>query len=135
MLAGITGSILLKKGTNDIDVRTYFRAEVFGQLTWLADPRTAGKELAEANFQIVISSVDYGMHRLTVTHDTRTNTRSYDRHQPMSGLRWGTARPLIAKEDLLDRMMQSGQPYSAAVRSILSAEDTTERAWLEELLA
>jgi len=37
--------------------------------------------------------------------------------------------------DLLDRMMQLGQPYSAAVRSILSAEDTTERAWLEELLA
>lgn len=37
--------------------------------------------------------------------------------------------------DSLDRLMQSGEPYSAAVRSILSAEDTEERPWLEGLLA
>jgi len=37
--------------------------------------------------------------------------------------------------DLLDKMMQLGQPYSGAVKSILSQEDKTNRAWLEELLA
>lgn len=101
-----TGSMLFKKGNSNIDQQTYFRIEVFNHLAWRPDPRTVGKELAEANFQIIIRSVDFGVYRLTVTHDTRTNTRSYKQHQPMSALRWGAARQLIARDDLLDRTMR-----------------------------
>lgn len=98
-----TGSMLFKKGASDIDQQTYFREHVFHELDWIPDQRTPGKELAEAEFQIVIGLVDFGKHTLTVTHDTRTNTRSFEQRQPMSALRWGTAKQIIAREDLLDR--------------------------------
>ena len=100
-----TGSMLFKRGNSDIDQQTYFKVSVFNNLNWLPDPGTAGKELADANFQIVIRDIDYGIHRLIVTNDTRTNTRSYEQRQPMSAIRWGAARALISREDLLDRTM------------------------------
>jgi len=101
----LTGSMLLKKGNSDIDQQSYFRTSVFNDLDWKPDSRTAGKELADAEFQIIIRGVDYGVHKLIVTNDTRTNTVSYKQKQPMSALRWGDARPLIAKTDLLERTM------------------------------
>jgi len=101
-----TGSMLWKKGNSEIDQQTYFRAEVFSELDWKPDSRTAGKELAEGTFQIIIRGIDYGLHQLTVTNDTRTNTRSYEQRQPMSAVRWGEARPLIAREDLLERTLR-----------------------------
>ena len=101
-----TGSLLWKKGKSDIDQQTYFRDFVFRHLDWRLDQRTLGKELAEADFHIFIRGIDYGVHTLTVTHDTRTNTRSYDQKQPMSAVRWGDARSLIAREDLLERTMR-----------------------------
>ncbi|HCP82699.1 MAG TPA: hypothetical protein DIT67_14435 [Octadecabacter sp.] len=101
-----TGSMLWKKGNSEIDQQTYFRSDVFDKLDWRADPKLAGKELAEATFQIVIRGVDYGLHELTVTNDTRTDTASYKQRQPMSAVRWGEARPLIARDDLLERSMR-----------------------------
>lgn len=100
-----TGSTLLKKGNSEIDQQTYFRNEVFNELTWTADDRTAGKELAEADFQLIVKSVDYGIHRLVLSHDTRTDTPTYRQRQPMTSLRWGAARDIVAKEDLLERTM------------------------------
>ena len=100
-----TGSMLFKKGASDIDQQTYFRQHVFDELDWLPDQRTPGKELADGVFQIIIGMVDFGEHTLTVTHDTRTNTRSFEQRQPMSALRWGTAKPIIARPDLLDRTL------------------------------
>lgn len=108
-----TGSMLWKKGNSDIDQQTYFRDSVFNQLNWRPDQRTQGKELAEADFQIVIRGIDYGVHTLTVTHDTRTDTRSYEQKQPMSAVRWGEARSLIAREDLLERTMRLYQDPAA----------------------
>ncbi|PJB73624.1 MAG: hypothetical protein CO093_00240 [Alphaproteobacteria bacterium CG_4_9_14_3_um_filter_47_13] len=95
--------MLWKKGNSDIDQQTYFRNEVFNDLDWQLDDRTAGKELATATFQIVIRGIDYGSHDLVVTHDTRTDTPTYRQRQPMSAVRWGTARPIIARDDLLGR--------------------------------
>ncbi len=111
-----TGSMLWKKGSNDINQQTYFRDSVFNALNWQDDERTLGKELATAEFQIIIRGVDYGVHSLVVTHDTRTNTATYMQRQPMSAVRWGDARAIIAREDLLDRTMSlyrvEGQPTS-----------------------
>lgn len=108
-----TGSMLWKKGNSEVDQQTYFRTSVFDQLDWQPDTRTAGKELAEADFQIVIRGIDYGIHTLIVTHDTRTDTRSYEQKQPMSAVRWGEARSLIAREDLLERTMRLYRDPSA----------------------
>ena len=101
-----TGSMLFKKGNSDIDQQTYFRASVFDALQWRPNTRTAGKELAEADFQFIIRGIDYGLHRLTVTNDTRTDTATYRQKQPMSEIRWGEARHLIARDDLLERTMR-----------------------------
>lgn len=101
-----TGSSLLKKGNSDIDQQTYFRQSVFSQLQWVADTKTSGKELAQAKFQLIIKSVDYGVHELTLSHDTRTDTATFKQHQPMTALRWGKTVSLIAKEDLLERTMR-----------------------------
>ena len=101
-----TGSMLWKKGASEVDQQTYFRNTVFANLTWQPSTRTAGKEEAEADFQIIIRGIDYGLYRLTVTHDTRTNTTAYKQRQPMTDVRWGEARPLIARTDLLERIMR-----------------------------
>lgn len=101
-----TGSMLFKKGASDIDQQTYFRQHVFDDLDWSSDRRTQGKELAEGVFQIIIGMVDFGEHTLTVTHDTRTDTKSFKQRQPMSALRWSVAKPIIAREDLLGRTLQ-----------------------------
>lgn len=101
-----TGSMLLKKGNSDIDQQTYFRAEVFNNLEWSPNPRTEGKELAEVDFQFIIRGIDYGVHRMTVTNDTRTDTATYKQKQPMSEIRWGETRQLIARDDLLERTMR-----------------------------
>lgn len=101
-----TGSMLWKKGASAIDQQTYFRDRVFANLTWQPSARTPGKEEAEADFQIIIRGIDYGLYRLTVTHDTRKNTAAYKQRQPMTDVRWGEASPLIARTDLLERIMR-----------------------------
>lgn len=101
-----TGSMLWNKGEIDIDQQSYFKSKVFHNLDWKPDEKITGKEIAQAHFQIIIKGIDYGCFELTVTNDTRTNTNSYKQKQPMSAIRWGEARPLIAKPDLLGRTLQ-----------------------------
>lgn len=103
-----TGSMLFTKGAmDDIDQRHYFRDEVFGNLNWQNDtsPQKAHMERAEAQFQIVIRGVDYSIHTLRLSHNSRTDTKSYQQNNSMTQLHWGEARSLIAREDLLDRTM------------------------------
>lgn len=103
-----TGSMLFAKGALDeIDQRHYFRDEVFAALDWQRD-LTPGKEhieRANGKFRLIIRDVDYGVLTLQLSHNTRTDTRTYEQRNSMTKLHWGDARPLIAREDLLDRVM------------------------------
>jgi hypothetical protein len=63
-------------------------------------------ERATINVEIVIKNLSYGEYELEVTHDPRTNTRSYEQRNVMTKIKWGEARALIAKRDLLDRTMR-----------------------------
>lgn len=101
----LTGSMLFKKSSNDIDVKTYFRNNVFNELKWVNDPKSQGKELAEATFAFIIKSVSYGTYTLTLTHDKGTHTKAIERHQPLTAIRWGDVRPLISDEGLLGRSL------------------------------
>ena len=104
-----TGTMLFKKGAwRDIDQRHYFRQEVFNHLDWKFDDKSGREHLerAEAWFQIVVSGVNRGLHRLEVSHNTRTDTPTYRQGNSMTALHWGTARPLVAQESLLDRTIQ-----------------------------
>lgn len=103
-----TGSMLFAKGAlDDIDQRHYFRDEVFAALNWERDitPDKEHIERANGKFRLIIRDVDYGVFTLQLSHNTRTDTRTYEQRNSMTKLHWGDARPLIAREDLLDRIM------------------------------
>jgi HKD family nuclease len=101
-----TGSMLFKKGkTEDIDQRHYFRDTVFASLKWKRDtkPETLHLERAEATFNIVIDDKPSGSFKLTLTHNSRTDTRSYEQKNSMTSISWGAARKVIAKEKLIGK--------------------------------
>lgn len=100
-----TGSMLFKKGDakQDIDPRSYFREVVFAEEDWVHDtaPATAHMERCSCCFRIIIKGVDYGIYSLQLSHNSKTDTKSYAQHNSMTQIHWGTAKPLIAHEDLL----------------------------------
>lgn len=101
-----TGSMLLKKGAMDnIDQRHFFRDEVFDTLNWIPDPRKPHIERASAKFELVIKNVNYGNFTLRLSHNTKTNTRSYQQNNGMTHMHWDDALPLVARRDLLGRTM------------------------------
>ena len=100
--------LFTKGASHDIDQRHYFRDSAFNQLDWKFDAKKGREHLerAKATFRIIISGVDRGSYRLEVSHNTRTDTRTYQQGNSMTALHWGDARPLIAKESLLGRTIQ-----------------------------
>lgn len=101
-----TGSMLFKKGKmEDIDQRHYFRDSVFSSLKWKRDtkPDTAHLERAVATFKIVIEGKNEGTFKLTITHNTRTDTRSYEQKNSMTQISWGDAKKVIAKDNLIGK--------------------------------
>lgn len=95
-----TGSMLMKKGDwDDIDQRHYFRDEVFAGLPWAS---TGGySEGVSATFEIVVRGIAEGSFNLHIHHNTNTESISYEQKNSMTSLRWGAARPHVAKENLL----------------------------------
>jgi HKD family nuclease len=103
----VTGSMLLKKGqTTGIDQRHYFRDVVFASLPWANDskPSAAHLERATAFFHFIIEGADYGTFSLILTHNTKTNTKTYLQNNSMTSLSWGKAKNLIAKENLIGKI-------------------------------
>lgn len=101
-----TGSMLFKKGlTEGIDQRHYFRDIVFASLNWVFDTRKGSTHLekAAALFRIIIFGKDYGTFALTITHNPRTDTRSYEQNNGMTSLSWGDAKSLIANDKLIGK--------------------------------
>ncbi len=101
-----TGSMLFKKGkTEGIDQRHYFRDKVFSSLKWIRDtkPDTLHLERAKAVFKIVVDGKDCGDYILTITHNTRTDTPSYEQRNSMTSISWGNAKRVIAKDELIGK--------------------------------
>jgi len=99
-----TGSMGFKKGSWEMDdLRHYFRDEVFKGLAWT--PKDASHERATAKCELIIKGVNYGTFELELGHDTRTNTKSYEQHNMMTDIKWGSATKYIAKRDLLGRTL------------------------------
>ena len=100
-----TGSMLFKKGdpTQEIDQRFYFREEVFRDENWAPDPRPAYSHMERCNcqFRFVIKGIDYGVYTLRLSHNTRTDTVTFNQRNSMTQIHWGPALPLVAREDLL----------------------------------
>lgn len=104
-----TGSMLLGVGAwEGIDQRRYFRNDVFDGLNWTQDPAPARAHLerAEVAIRLIIKDVDYGERTLQLSHNTRTDTAAYEQRNSMTSLHWGDARPLVAYDDLLGRILK-----------------------------
>lgn len=111
-----TGSMLFKKGkVKDIDQRHYFRDTVFSSLNWVFDTKVGSTHLekAAALFRIVVLGKDYGTFALTVTHNPRTNTASYEQKNSMTSLSWGEAKNVIARRELIGK---SAKLYESITR-------------------
>jgi hypothetical protein len=101
-----TGSMLWKKGAaEDIDQRHFFRDQAFAGLNWKKDKTLPHYERAEAIFQIVVKGLNYGSFTLKLSHNTKTNTPTYKQMNSMTSLHWGGAMKIVAKRDLLERIM------------------------------
>lgn len=100
-----TGSMGFKKGMfADIDHRHFFREVVFDGLDWTPVPG-AMRETAQGSFELVIKGVNHGSFDLTLVHNTDTKSATYAQGNMMTSLRWGDAKPLVARKDLLGRTL------------------------------
>lgn len=103
-----TGEMLFKKGkTKGVDQRHYFRDEVFAGLEWSigpnADTSKPHLESTRALFKIIIDGKDCGDFELIIIHDPRKDTRTYEQKNSTTAVRWGVAKRLIAKDELIGK--------------------------------
>lgn len=98
-----TGSMLFKKGrTENIDQRHYFREVIFKELDWKNDTVSPHLERATGTFQIVVNNVNHGTFNLSLTHNSKKDSKSYLQKNSMTSVSWGLAKSIIAKSELID---------------------------------
>ena len=103
-----TGALYFKKGSmENIDQRHFFREQIFHDLPWTRDVRATKThfERSEASFRLLVKGLDYGTYRLKLSHDTKTDSTSYEQGNEMTKVHWGDAKTIIAKQDLIGRIM------------------------------
>jgi len=104
-----TGSILLKKGKlKEIDQRHHFRDVIFGSLPWVNDTNASTSHLQRttAFFAIFIGGISQGVFPLLLTHNTKTDSKSYKQKNSMTSLSWGDAKSIIAKRELIGKSIK-----------------------------
>ena len=118
-----TGSMYFKKGlTENIDQRHYFRDSVFSSLSWQHDslPSKQHLERAIADFEIVIDDESYGVYSLKLTHNSKTDTATYEQNNAMTQIHWGDAKKIIAKPELLGKQVRLYQREDDSFRLDIS---------------
>jgi hypothetical protein len=102
-----TGSMLFKKADYDIDQRHYFKDIVFSTLSWVPDSNSAYRHLlrAECNFKVIILGIDYGIYKLKLSHNSKTNTPTYRQNNAMTQVHWGDIKHLVANRELLGKKL------------------------------
>ena len=61
--------------------------------------------MPKINFRFLVNGIDYGIHKLEVKFDSRTDTATYRQKQPMASISWGDCKQFISDETLLGRTM------------------------------
>lgn len=109
-----SGVLRLTQSNYGIDQTTYFRHSVFDQLPWY---QIDGKEMANANFDLIIDGQSFGVFRLDLSHKPswESNQDNYT-----TGLHWGSALPVIQKENLIGKTLTmyrvQGESYEYQLR-------------------
>jgi HKD family nuclease len=101
-----TGSMYWKKGAfDDIDQRHHFRNDVFADVDWHVDSKLSHYERAEVKFFIQTKGESQGEFTLKISHNNDTNSSTYKQNNSMTNVSWGEAKKVIAKKDLLGRIL------------------------------
>jgi len=101
-----TGSMYWKKGAyENIDQRHHFRDEVFSGLSWEIDWDLPHYERAHALFHIIVMAKYQGGFNLKLSHNNNIESTTYKQKNSMTQVSWGIAKELIAKRNLLGRIM------------------------------
>lgn len=101
------GSMSLTVGLMEgIDQRHYFRDEVFEALDWVPDEKLAHKERSTALVKVIVKGINYGVHSLRLSHDTRTDTPAYEQNNYMTSLHWGEIAAFVAREEVLNSTLR-----------------------------
>ncbi|OHD57810.1 MAG: hypothetical protein A2014_10705 [Spirochaetes bacterium GWF1_49_6] len=106
--------MLLKKGKwENIDQRVYYRENVFKELEWKHEKIKAIKHLERANadFEIIIKGIYYGVYNLHLTHDSRKDSATYKQKNSLTQIHWEKMSILIKDRDLLDRILKLYKRY------------------------
>ncbi|WP_082334011.1 hypothetical protein [Pseudomonas syringae] len=94
-----SGVLRLTKSNYGIDHTTYFRNIVFAKLNWLP---VNGKEMASANFKLVINGRPSGIYRLELSHKPSWES---DQRNYTTGLHWGNAVSVIRIAGLVGKTL------------------------------
>lgn len=62
-------------------------------------------ERAEAIFEIIVNGISYGDFKLKLTHDSRTDSKTYKQNNSVTQIHWGGAKNYISREELLGKTM------------------------------
>lgn len=117
-----TGSMLFKKGKKkNIDQRHFFRDSVFELLEWKHDTKSnlTHLERAKAIFKIIVQGEEKGDFELKLTHNTRTDTKTYKQRNSMTSISWGEAKKVIAKNELIGKTVKLYQNSSKKNQFVL----------------
>ena len=120
-----TGSMLFKKGNFlDIDQRHYFRDEIFKEIKWEfdSDPKYGHLERASVHFGLIIRGISYGVYNLKLTHNSRTDSRSYKQNNAMTQIDWGPIREFISRRNLMGCVLKLYQPIERTDIFIIEIE-------------
>lgn len=102
-----------------IDQTTYFRDCVFADLEWHSDERTPSKEIAWADFEIIVKGVARGKYRLKVGHNPQWEA---GQNNYTTGLHWGDARETIQHESLIGGTLSMYAPAGPGLPYVLELD-------------
>ena len=118
-----TGSMNLDKGDvqDGFEFKSYFRSEAFKHLAW-GPPDARRIEATQTHFRLIVEGIDCGDFNLTIRHDTKMSTRSYEQGNAMTKLSWGSAKPYVAKDALVGRTMRLSRAVEDPTRFLIEID-------------
>lgn len=117
------GALSLTAGLHEeVNPREYFRQSAFAGLNWEVDALVPYKERTHADFRVVVKGINYGVHSLRISHDTRTNTPNFLQNNYTTSLHWGDTARFVAHEDILGRTLRIYREADNPLRFLLDID-------------
>ncbi len=113
----VTGGLRLTQARwsvndNPIDQTTYFRNDVFGNLTWREWRTLPYSERTEADFDFYVLGESYGIHQLMISHKPSGEA---GQHNYTTILHWGELGDIIRELNLVGRTFSLYAPPSGEI--------------------